>query len=141
MPATLPFPRLSSSFDFLLNGAPSFTRPVKAHPLLLFFLDKYNVPFYAAASSTKSLLAFFLLNILPFAWIFFSLGIGRKFYGDMTGLVGKSAEEANIDRSLTFDDVAGGWIRKSGGGGGGFVRGRTRNSGGQIGSFKGGGRE
>lgn len=34
-------------FDFLLNGAPSFTRPVKAHPSLLFFLDKYNVPFYA----------------------------------------------------------------------------------------------
>lgn len=33
--------------DFLLNGAPSFTRPVKAHPSLLFFLDKYNVPFFA----------------------------------------------------------------------------------------------
>jgi hypothetical protein len=33
--------------DFLLNGAPSFTRPVKAHPSLLFFLDKYNIPFYA----------------------------------------------------------------------------------------------
>lgn len=36
-------------FDFLMNGVPSFTRPVKAHPSLLFFLDKYNVPFYAGA--------------------------------------------------------------------------------------------
>ena len=34
-------------FDFLMNGSPSFTRPVKAHPALLFFLDKYNIPFYA----------------------------------------------------------------------------------------------
>lgn len=52
-------------------------------------------------------MAFLLLNILPFAWIFLSMGLGKKFYGDMTGSVGKSADEANIDRSLSFDDVAG----------------------------------
>lgn len=55
----------------------------------------------------RSLVAFLLLNIVPFLWIFLSLGLGKRFYGDMTGSVGKSAEDANIDRSLTFDDVAG----------------------------------
>ncbi|TFJ88700.1 hypothetical protein NSK_000269 [Nannochloropsis salina CCMP1776] len=94
-------------FDFLMNGAPSFTRPVKAHPALLFFLDKYNIPFYAGSPSSKSLVVFLLLNLLPFAWIFLSMGMGRRMYGDMAGSVGKNAEENNIDRSLTFDDVAG----------------------------------
>lgn len=94
-------------FDFLVNGVSSFTRPVKAHPALLFFLDKYNIPFYAGAASSKSLVVFLMLNLLPFAWIFLSMGMGRRMYGDMTGTVGKDAEGSNIDRSLTFDDVAG----------------------------------
>jgi hypothetical protein len=53
--------------------------------------------------------AFLVLNLLPFLWIFFSLGLGRKFYGDMTGSVGKDArqEGSGIDRSLSFEDVAG----------------------------------
>lgn len=61
------------------------------------------------APSSKSLAAFLVLNLLPFAWIFFSLGLGRKFYGDMTGSVGKDAraEGNGIDRSLSFEDVAG----------------------------------
>lgn len=60
------------------------------------------------APSSKSLVAFLVLNLLPFAWIFFSLGLGRKFYGDMTGSVGKDArQEGGIDRSLSFEDVAG----------------------------------
>ena len=94
-------------FDFLVNGVSSFTRPVKAHPALLFFLDKYNIPFYAGGASSKSLVVFLMLNLLPFAWIFLSMGMGRRMYGDMTGTVGKDAEGSNIDRSLTFDDVAG----------------------------------
>ena len=57
--------------------------------------------------SSKSLVAFMLLNFLPFAWIFFSMGIGKRMYGDMAGTVGKDAGDSNIDRSLTFNDVAG----------------------------------
>jgi hypothetical protein len=107
-PAVVSRIRISSDrFDFLLNGVPSFTRPVKAHPLLLFFLDKYNVPFYAGSPGGATMVTFLLLNILPFAWIFFSMGMGRKFYGDMTGSVGKNAQEGDFDRSLTFDEVAG----------------------------------
>lgn len=90
---------LSACLSFCAMSAPSpphSTPPIPTH-----------TPPSTGAPSSKSLALFFLLNILPFAWIFFSLGLGRKFYGDMTGSVGKDAREGGIDRSLTFEDVAG----------------------------------
>ena len=94
-----------SRFSMLVDGEPTFVRPVRAPSDLLWFLSKSGVAFEAAPTSVSSAL---LPLILPAIWLFSLWSLLRKQMTGATGSVGKRASRrVDVPENLTFDDVAG----------------------------------
>merc|ERR1719393_1246475 len=91
---------------FLLDGKPSFTRPVRAPSDVIWFLHRSGVDFRAAATSAASAL---LPLLFPCLWLAAVYTMMRRQMGGATGNVGKKASSSLrlSSADLSFDDVAG----------------------------------
>lgn len=95
-----------SRISFLLDGHPTFTRPVRAPSDLIWFLHKAGVDFRAAAASAAATI---LPLLFPCIWLLALYSLMRKQMGGATGSVGKKASTSLrlSSDNLTFEDVAG----------------------------------
>ena len=92
-------------FSFLLDGAPAFTRPVRAPSDLIWFLHKAGIDFRAAAGSGA---AGIIQLLFPIIWLAALWSALRRQIGGATGSVGKKASTLRLSADdLSFDDVAG----------------------------------
>ncbi|CAM9508786.1 unnamed protein product [Chrysoparadoxa australica] len=91
--------------SYNLKGEPSFTRPVYMTQLTAEAFLEGKVPFTSAPP--KPSLGPLLLQALPIIWLLGLLGVMRNNMSGGIGKAGKLAKTSEVDRSLTFNEVAG----------------------------------
>jgi len=97
--------RLSlSRYGFLLDGAPAFTRPVRAPSDLVWFLHKHGVDFRAAPTSAAGAL---LPLLFPLLWLGALYSMMRRQMGGQGNVSKRASAQLLSADGLSFEDVAG----------------------------------
>eukprot|EP00953_Heterococcus_sp_UTEX-ZZ885_P029944 15853-Heterococcus_DN1.PRE.2 len=82
------------------------TRPVAVSQSVMETLLRNGIEFGAAASESMTP-AILLAQLFPLLWLALMIGLMRRQVGGGVGSAGRQADLTTLDRSLTFDDVAG----------------------------------
>jgi hypothetical protein len=96
----------SGKMLYKLADTACVTRPVAVSQSVMEQLLRNGVDFGAAAveSATPAIL---IAQLFPLLWLALMIGLMRRQVGGGIGSAGKQADLSTLDRSLTFDDVAG----------------------------------
>ncbi|KAG5183635.1 cell division protein, partial [Tribonema minus] len=87
-------------------GRPHFTRQVPLADPLLEHLLRHGVKFGAAEAEPVGR-GLILAQLFPLAWLAMMYSVLRRNLGETVGSAGRQVQGDTLDRSLTFDDVAG----------------------------------
>jgi hypothetical protein len=96
----------SGKMLYKLADTACVTRPVAVSQSVMDTLLRNGIEFGAAASERMTP-AILLAQLFPLLWLALMIGLMRRQVGGGVGSAGRQADLTTLDRSLTFDDVAG----------------------------------